>query len=390
MSHVKTDRREPVGEEIQPFLVMDILDRANALEAEGRSIIHMEAGQPGAPAPHAVREAARRALEGGKIGYTEALGQPGLRKRIAQYYGEQIGVDIAWRQIVITTGSSAGFILAFLSSLPRGAKIALAAPYYPAYPNTIRALGFYPVILRSNAASNFQMSVDLLESAVQDVDGVLIASPSNPTGGMIDDDELDRLSTYCRDRGLVLFSDEIYHGLSYTKKERSLLEYSRDGFVINSFSKYYCMTGWRIGWTVVPEDRLRSVERLSQNLYISSPTLSQLAAPFAFDAVDELNGHVRNYAQNRDFLLDSLPEIGLPPSAEPDGAFYLYCDVSRLTDSPTQFCVRMLEECGVACAPGNDFDTGSHANRVRFSYAGSHADILEAADRLARWLGSKT
>ncbi len=374
------------GQSVRPFLVMDVLDRANALEAEGRHIIHMEAGQPGAPAPELVRAAAAKALYEDKLGYTEALGQPRLRRRIARYYAEVCDVEIPWQRVVITTGSSAGFVLGFLSALPRGARIGMVAPYYPAYPNIIEALGFRPHIIRSVAEHNFQMTSELLERNAGHLDAVLVASPANPTGGMIDADELNNIVNICDAHDLPLFSDEIYHGISYGRREKTALCYSDRSFVINSFSKYYCMTGWRIGWMVVPENKLRAVERLAQNLYISSPALSQIAAPAAFDAVDELERHVRTYADNRAYLMAHLPNLGLPIASQPDGAFYIYVDAAHLSDEATSFCQLLLEETGVACAPGDDFDTGEYAKKLRFSYAGAQSEIVEAVDRLANWL----
>ena len=372
--------------DISPFLVMDLLDQANAYQAEGRDIVHLEAGQPGTAAPAAVRQAATRAIEAELIGYTEALGRPALRRRISDYYRTVYGVDVAPERIVITTGSSAGFVLAFLSVFDTGARVAMGAPYYPAYPNILKGLGYKPVIFDTGPETAFQIDPDLLQSSEAPLDGVLVASPANPTGSMISPGDLEALISYCDEKQITFLSDEIYHGITYGERAHSALEYSDEVIVINSFSKYFSMTGWRIGWLVVPETLIRAVERLSQNFYISVPAVSQSAAIAAFDETAELDLLVKGYERNRDLLLAELPKLGLRDIAPPDGAFYLYADISHLTHDSLAFCRSMLDEIGVAATPGVDFDRGLRAAKVRFSYAGAYGDIEKALERLARWL----
>jgi len=367
-------------------LVMDLLDKANAYQAEGRDIVHLEAGQPGTPAPLAVRQAAKQAIEDDLIGYTEALGRPSLRRRISEYYKTIYGVDIAPERVVITTGSSAGFVLAFLSVFDTGDSVAMGAPYYPAYPNILKGLGYEPVVLDTGPETAFQITPDHLKSLSKKPDGVLVASPANPTGSMIAPDQLQALTSYCAQNAITFLSDEIYHGITYGERAHSALEYSNDVIVINSFSKYFSMTGWRIGWLVVPETLIRAIERLSQNFYISVPAVSQSAAMAAFDETLGLDELVRGYRRNRDLLLSELPKMGLRDIAPPDGAFYLYADISHITNDSLSFCQSMLDEIGVAATPGIDFDRGSRAARVRFSYAGAHEDIEKALERLAHWL----
>ncbi len=373
--------------DIRPFMVMELLDRANAYQAEGRSIIHMEAGQPGTPAPDRVRRAAKKAIESNPLGYTEALGLPALRQRIAEFYQESYGVDLPVSRVVITGGSSAAFVLSFLTVFDTGARVALSAPYYPAYPNILKALSCEPVIIPTGPETNFQLSLEKAIAALdQGLDGLLLASPANPTGSMIDPVTFREISDLCRERGAWLISDEIYHGITYGKRGETAAAFNDDAIVINSFSKYFSMTGWRIGWMVVPENLIRPIERLNQNFYISTHAVSQLAALTAFECLDELDANVREYAKNRDLLLSELPKAGLTDNAPADGAFYLYTNVSHLTDDSEAFCRRMLDEIGVASTPGVDFDSGDRALRLRFSYAGTHADVAEGARRLKGWL----
>lgn len=373
--------------DISPFMVMELLDRANAYQAEGRNIIHMEAGQPGTPAPVAVRAAAQKAIEDNPLGYTEALGLPALRQRISAHYQESYGVDIPASRVVITGGSSAAFVLSFLTAFDAGARVALSAPYYPAYPNILKALGSEPVIVPTGADTNYQFSSATVKNELdRGLQGLLLASPANPTGSMIDSATFHEISDLCRERGVWLISDEIYHGITFARPGETAAAFNDDAIVINSFSKYFSMTGWRIGWMVVPEALTRSIERLNQNFYISTHAVSQLAALAAFDCRDELDANVAQYAKNRDLLLSELPQAGLTDIAPADGAFYLYTDVSHLTDNSEAFCRRMLDEIGVATTPGVDFDTGDRALRVRFSYAGTHADVAEGARRLKGWL----
>jgi aspartate/methionine/tyrosine aminotransferase len=378
-------------ERVSSFLAMDVLSAAAAKERRGDSVIHMEVGQPSAPAPKAALQAARAALETGRIGYTEALGMASLRERIARHYGEAYGLTLAPERVVVTTGSSAGFVLAFLSLFDPGQRVAITAPGYPAYRNILEALGIEPVIIPLREADGWAMTASAVESAHAEapLHGVLAMSPANPSGTMIGRPALTGLGETCRRLGLWFVSDEIYHGLTYAAPASSALESDDDAVVINSFSKYYCMTGWRIGWIVVPDRLVRPVERLAQNLYISPPYLSQVAALAAMDATEELEAVRAGYARNRDLLLNELPRIGLSRMHPVDGAFYVYADVARYTNDSIAFCRRMLEETGVAATPGLDFDPLEGGHYLRLSFAGSEADCRETVTRLAPWLKNR-
>ncbi|GGD14927.1 aminotransferase class I/II-fold pyridoxal phosphate-dependent enzyme [Pyruvatibacter mobilis] len=371
--------------QVAPFIVMDVMRAANEREAQGHKVIHMEVGQPGTPAPALVREAAVHALASDKLGYAEALGLPALRARIARHYEEAYGVDVSPSQVVVTSGSSGGFQLAFLAAFDAGARIALAMPAYPAYRNILKALDLEPVPIRTDAETGYQLTATALEEAASggQLDGVLIASPANPTGAMIPPAELKAIGRVAQTRNLVLISDEIYHRLTYgTVDEATALAASPDAIVVNSFSKYYSMTGWRIGWMVVPEPMVRPIERLAQNLFISVPTLSQLAAIHAFDAADELDRNLDVYRANRALLLDGLPQAGFDRLAPSDGAFYIYADVSGLTDDSEALCQRLLMEADIAVTPGTDFDPEAGRTTLRFSFAGPTDHMREAVARL--------
>ena len=370
---------------VPPFIVMDVLRSANERQAAGEDIVHLELGQPGTPAPRGAIEAAQAALESEQLGYTEAFGLAALRARIAAFYESRYGVDVDPARIVVTTGSSGGFVLAFLAAFDPGDRVALADPSYPAYRNILMALGIEPVALPAGLETRYQPSVELLERAGGRLDGLIVASPSNPSGTMLDADELEALAHYCRDRGIRLISDEIYHGITYAREAATALAYDDQAVVINSFSKYFSMTGWRLGWMVVPEDLSRSIECVAQNLFISAPTLSQHAAMAAFDCAAELDGNVRRYAENRALLLDRLPAAGFDRLAPAEGAFYLYADVSHLTNDSEAFCREMLDHTGVAMAPGIDFDRDRGRAFLRISYAGPTAEIEDAVARLAAW-----
>ncbi len=373
---------------IDPFIVMDVMRAANEREEAGSDIIHMEVGQPGTGAPRAVIEATRTALETERLGYTEALGLPRLRERIAAHYKDRYAVSVSPEQVVVTTGSSAGFILAFLAILDEGARMALPSPGYPCYRHILRALGAEPVTIETDASTRWVPVPAHLEtlSAGHELHGLLLASPANPTGTMLTGPALKDLCDACERLGLWFISDEIYHGLDYGEPAQTALAHSRNAIVINSFSKYFSMTGWRIGWMIVPPGLLRTVERLAQNLYISAPTLSQHAAIAAFDARDELETIKAGYARNRELLLEELPKAGFTEILPPDGAFYLYADVGRLTNDSTAFAQRMLKETGVAATPGVDFDAARGNRFLRFSYAGRTEEMAEAAKRLRAWL----
>jgi aspartate/methionine/tyrosine aminotransferase len=370
---------------VPPFIAMDVLRAANAREAAGERVIHLEVGQPGTPAPGPVREAARRALADSRIGYTDAEGIVPLREAIAAHYRAAYGVAVDPAEIFVTTGSSAAFQLAFLAAFEPGDRVALAAPGYPAYRNILSALGLETVLIEVGENAHYQPNPELLAD-YPDLAGLIVASPANPTGTMIAPPELRRLSDYCRERGIRLVSDEIYHGITYEGAAATAREFGREAIVVNSFSKYYSMTGWRLGWMLVPHGLARSVECLAQNFYISPPALSQLAAIAAFDCRAELDGHVARYRANRDLLITTLKKAGLTRFAPADGAFYLYVDVSSLTRDSEAFCRQMLAEIGVATTPGRDFDPIHGDDWLRLSFASSSEDIAEAARRLAEWL----
>ena len=373
---------------VAPFLAMDVLAAAAAKERRGDSVIHMEVGQPSAPAPRAAREAAKAALDDGRIGYTEALGIAPLRERIARHYREAYGVSLAPERVIVTTGSSAGFVLAFLSLFDPGDRVAITAPGYPAYRNILAALDLAPVVIPLTKAEGWIMTAEAVAGAHREAPlaGVLAMSPANPSGTMIGAAALARLGETCRDLGLWFVSDEIYHGLTYAAPAATALAFDDDAVAINSFSKYYCMTGWRVGWIVVPQSLVRPIERLAQNLYISPPYLSQVAALAAFDGRDELEVVREGYARNRAMLLEELPRLGLTDMHPVDGAFYVYADVARFTNNSIAFSGRMLAEAGVAATPGVDFDPIEGSHYLRFSFAGSEDDCREAVRRLATWL----
>jgi aspartate/methionine/tyrosine aminotransferase len=373
---------------VPPFVVMDVMAAAARLEAQGRHIVHMEVGQPAASAPRTALEATRIALSSGRLGYTEALGIPSLRRRIARHYIEAYGIEIAAEQVVVTTGSSAGFILAFLALFEPGDRVAIASPGYPPYRHILTALGCEPVLMETSAASRWEITADALLSAHRrkPLHGVLVASPANPTGTMIEAAALGDLIGTAEGEGMRFISDEIYHGLDYAFPAETAARLSPTAIIINSFSKYFCMTGWRIGWMVLPAPLVRSVERLQQNLAISVPTLSQIAAEAAFDGRAEMRFVKHGYEENRRILIDGLPKAGLDKFLPVDGAFYLYADVSRFTNDSLDFTKRMLKEAGVAATPGVDFDPVHGKEFVRFSYAGSAAEMREAMDRIGNWL----
>jgi len=376
--------------EVPPFIVMDVMRAANERVAAGHDVLHLEVGQPGTPAPLAVRDAAKSALDGDRLGYTDAFGLPPLRQRIADYYRDRYGADVDPARIVVTTGSSGGFVLSFLAAFDPGDRVALVEPGYPAYRNILAALGIEAVGLPVGAAERYQPSVSVIEAYRRrgglPLDGLIVASPSNPTGSVIDPDAFRDLTAYCRAEGIRLISDEIYHGISYGMETATAAALDPSAVVINSFSKYFSMTGWRLGWMVLPPDLLRSVECLGQNLFISPPTLSQHAGIAAFDCRVELDGMVAAYRRSRDHLMGVLPAAGISEVAPTDGAFYLYADVRHLTNDSVSFCRRMLEEIGVAMTPGPDFDPHRGAGTLRISYAAAETDIAEAARRLTEWL----
>jgi aspartate/methionine/tyrosine aminotransferase len=374
--------------EVEPFLVMEVMRAAIDREHAGDRVIHMEVGQPGAPAPQAVLEAARAALAKGHFGYTEALGRRELRARIARYYADAHGLEIPAERVAVTTGSSAGFNLAFLAAFDAGDRIALTRPGYPAYRNLLHALGIEIVEIETRSEDRHVLTPELLERAHREkpLAGVLVASPANPTGTMMSPEALQALVEAAYALGIRFISDEIYHRLVYSGIAETALAFSDRAIVVNSFSKYYCMTGWRIGWMVLPDELLRPVERIAQNLYISPPDISQRAAMAAFDATTELDAVKAGYAANRRLLLDRLPAIGFDDYFPIDGAFYLYASVLRFSNDSVDFARAMLAEAGVAATPGPDFDRTAGHGHIRFSFAGTEADIAEAVERLEGWL----
>jgi aspartate/methionine/tyrosine aminotransferase len=384
MSAPKPSRRAAVA----PFMAMDVLRHARRLEQAGRQIIHMELGEPGAPAPLLVRESAAAALRDGRLGYGEAMGDAVLRERIARHYAEHYGVEVTADRVMVTTGSSGAFLLAFLAGFDAGARIGVVQPGYPAYANILEALGLSLAPIEVGPETRFAPTVELIEAAHrrERLDGLLLMSPANPTGSMIAPVELEKICAFCEDAGVVLVSDEIYHRLEHEGRAETALRFSRSAIVVNSFSKYYAMTGWRLGWAIAPASLARPMERLQQSLAICAPTLSQRAALAAFDAGEELELIKRGYARSRSLLLRQLPRIGLPLFAPPDGAFYIYADVSHLTTDSTRFCANMLEETGVAVTPGVDFDRARGATTLRISYAGSPEDVALGVERLGAWL----
>ena len=371
---------------LPPFIVMDVMKASAEREATGADVLHLEVGQPSTSAPKKVLEAAKLAITNDNLGYTVAFGLPELRERITRHYKLWYGVDISIDRVAVTNGSSAAFVLSFMASFNPGDRVAMVAPGYPAYRNILNALGIETIELQANLEHRFQPTVSLLKKIKGNIDGLIIASPSNPTGTMIDKRLMKELADYCKYEGIRLISDEIYHGITYGKASVSSLEIDPQSLVINSFSKYFSMTGWRLGWMIVPDDLIRPMECLSQNFFISAPTHSQLAAIAAFDSYDDAEANIKRYARNRSILMNELPSAGISNFAPADGAFYIYADVSNLTNSSNKFCKDMLNDIGVACTPGLDFDPLRGGSNIRLSFAGSEPDIVEACKRLKNWL----
>lgn len=373
---------------VEPFIVMDVMEHAARIEAQGGHVIHLEVGQPAAPAPTVARQAAAAALAAGSVGYTAALGIPALRARIARHYAEIHAVAVDPERIVVTNGSSGGFILAFLALFEPGDRVAIAAPGYPPYRHVLSALGCEPVLIETHAEDRHALTPERVMAAHREkpLKGVLVASPANPTGTMMDRAALTALHACARDLGIAFLSDEIYHGLDYAFPAVSAVEIGEDVTVINSFSKYFCMTGWRVGWMVVPPGVSRTMERLQQNLSISVPTLSQIAADAAFEGRAEMDGVKASYVENRRILTQGLPGAGLTRFLPADGAFYLYADVSDFTDDSAAFARSMLDAAHVAATPGVDFDPFHGRSFLRLSYAGATSQMGEAVARIADFL----
>ena len=369
-------------------MVMDVMAAAARIEAAGGHVIHMEVGQPAAPAPKVAIAAAHAALDTGKIDYTSALGIPSLRQRIARHYRETYGEEVDPGRIVVTTGSSGAFVLAFLSAFAPGDRVAVTVPGYPPYRHILSALGCEPVLIETSGATRHALTGEMLLAAHRraPLKGVPVASPANPTGTMMTREAMVDLIAAAESAGIRFISDEIYHGLDYAFPAVTAAQLSPHAIIINSFSKYFCMTGWRVGWMVVPEALVRSVETLQQNLSISVPTLSQVAAEAAFDGRAEMDVIKHGYEENRRILIEGLPKVGLTEFLPADGAFYLYADVSRFTADSFEFAKTMLQEAHVAATPGVDFDPFHGRSFIRFSYARSTQETQEAVARITRWL----
>ena len=366
---------------------MDVVEAARALEAAGRSIIHMEVGQPGTAAPAGARAALAQAMERDALGYTTSLGLPALRQGIAALYQRWYGVDLNPDRVVVTAGSSSAFLLAFSALFDAGDKVGLGEPGYPSYRQILRALSLQPVGIPTRVENRLQPVPSDLDGV--DMQGLIVASPGNPTGTMLSHEALKALMDHAAARDISFVSDEIYHGLHYGDRAVSALEISDEAYVINSFTKYFSMTGWRLGWMVVPEDHIRTVERLAQNMFICPPHISQIAALGALDSIDELEANRAVYAENRRLMLEGLPRAGFTRIAPPDGAFYIYADVSDLTEDSLALSGELLREAGVAVTPGLDFDPVRGARTLRFSYARATADIVEGLARLQSYMAQR-
>lgn len=372
---------------VDPFIVMDVMEAAREAESSGRHIIHMEVGQPGTGAPRPATEALARRMAEEPLGYTVALGLPALRARVAQLYGEWYGVDLDPRRVVITSGSSGGFLLAFTALFDTGDRVGIGAPGYPSYRQILRALDLQPVDIETAPEHRYQPTPADIQGL--DLAGLMVASPANPSGTMLDLAAMTALIEACKAQNAAFISDEIYHGIEYEAKAVTALQITDETYVINSFSKYFSMTGWRVGWMVVPEDHVRVIERIAQNMFICAPHASQIAALAAMDATEELQANMEVYRVNRALMLDGLAAAGFTSIAPPDGAFYVYANVSEMTDDSRAFAAEILEKAGVAVTPGLDFDPARGHQTLRFSYARSSEDIAEGLERLKRFMQSR-
>ena len=369
---------------VDPFIVMDVMESARKAEANGKHVIHMEVGQPGTPAPKRAKQFISDEISNNDLGYTVTLGLPELRNRISKLYGDWYNIDLNPDRIIITTGSSGAFILSFAALFDVGDRVGIAAPGYPSYRQILKSQDLIPIDIFTELQNKFQpIPKDIKEN---NLNGLLVASPANPTGSMLDKKKLEELINTAHENKVSFISDEIYHGIQYENNPTSALEISNECYVINSFSKYFSMTGWRVGWMIVPEDHVRQVERLSQNLFICPPHVSQLTALAAMDAKEELNTNVEVYKKNRSILLEELPKAGLNKFSPPDGAFYIYIDISEYSKDSLNFCKEVLDKAGVAITPGLDFDQKRGNSTIRFSYARSTEDIIEGANRIKKFM----
>ncbi len=369
---------------VDPFIVMDVMESARKAEAKGKHVIHMEVGQPGTPAPKVAKQFISDEISKNDLGYTVTLGLPELRNRISKLYGDWYNIDLNPDRIIITTGSSGAFILSFAALFDVGDRVGIAAPGYPSYRQILKSQDLIPIDIFTELQNKFQpIPKDIKEN---NLNGLLVASPANPTGSMLDKKKLEELINTAHENKVSFISDEIYHGIQYENNPTSALEISNECYVINSFSKYFSMTGWRVGWMIVPEDHVRQVERLSQNLFICPPHVSQLTALSAMDAKEELNTNVEVYKKNRSVLLEELPKAGLNKFSPPDGAFYIYIDISEYSKDSLNFCKEVLDKAGVAITPGLDFDQKRGNSTIRFSYARSTEDIIEGANRIKKFM----
>lgn len=374
---------------IPAFLAMQVMQEAQHLETAGRDIMHLEVGQPSNPPPDAVNRALTAALRRTAThGYSVAFGHPALRQRISAHYQDWYGIVPDWKQIAITPGSSLGFAISFLVAFDAGDHIAIATPGYPAYRNLMKALGLVPDLIPARADQAWMPDLESLEKSGTLPDGILLASPANPTGVVIGDYDLEYICSWCASRGVRLIMDEIYHGLTYSGRGTTALKFNQHAIIINSFSKYFCMTGWRLGWVILPDDLVDNAEKIAQNLFISAPTPNQHGALAAFDCYDEFDAHLPRYQNNRDCLLAGLPKEFLGQHAPADGAFYLYVDIGAISGNAGDFARRMLHEAGVAVTPGIDFDQTEGGRYLRLSYAGSSSTINVAIERINHWLSN--
>ena len=371
---------------VDSFIVMDVMESARKAESKGQHIIHMEIGQPGTPAPKIAKEYLSKKIHSNNLGYTVSLGLPELRKKISKLYGEWYNLDLNPERVVVTNGSSGEFILSFTSLFDSGERVGIGSPGYPSYRQILKSLDLVPVDIQTEMQNSFQPIPTDIEK--NNIKGLLVASPANPTGSMLDKQSLKNLITTAKENNVSFISDEIYHGIEYEKKATTALEITDDCYVINSFSKYFSMTGWRVGWMVVPESHVRQVERLSQNLFICPPHASQITALAALDASEELEQNVNIYKKNREILINELPNMGFKKFSPPDGAFYIYVDVSKFTNDSLEFTKQILDKVGVAITPGLDFDQKRGNKTIRFSYARSTEDIIEGTKRLKKFMNT--